>query len=296
MSTILKALRRLEQERAAEQPSPIQSRVAAAQATPPSGRAFRLALLGLAVLFGLGGGALVTWLSFAPDPEAEAAPADVAARQPVPFAPAPRGEDLKPRRIAPPAPPRAPAAPPARTRLLQPASSASPQLERSAPSPPAPEAGAPESPSRGAPPVAVLQRVPHSREGAASPSQTAAQPAAETAAARSGEATPEAEAAPTVRPIQPSQVERDVLADRATRQAAPVIVRRSLPELVVKRTLWHPDAKRRVASVQVAGRSELIELREGDAIEDLTVVEITPTGVSFDHGGVELYKRLGAGG
>ena len=58
----------------------------------------------------------------------------------------------------------------------------------------------------------------------------------------------------------------------------------------------HPDSERRAAVVQVGGQSEPLRLREGDSIDSLTVLEITPSGVSFDHGGVQLYKRVGAGG
>jgi hypothetical protein len=67
-----------------------------------------------------------------------------------------------------------------------------------------------------------------------------------------------------------------------------------LPGLVVERTLWHPDSARRLAVLQVEGRDAAVELREGDAVGDLVVQQIDPSGVLFLHRGIEIRRRVGA--
>jgi hypothetical protein len=93
--------------------------------------------------------------------------------------------------------------------------------------------------------------------------------------------------------LQRPEVEKTVLADRAARGTAPIVVRAPVPELSVSRTIWHPDSERRAAVVSVSGQPEPLRLREGDFIRGLRVLEITPSGVNFDHDGVQLYKRVG---
>jgi hypothetical protein len=62
----------------------------------------------------------------------------------------------------------------------------------------------------------------------------------------------------------------------------------------VTRTLWHPDAGRRVAVLEVEGREDPVELREGDAVGDAVIRHIEPSAVVFLYRGVEVRRRVGA--
>jgi len=76
----------------------------------------------------------------------------------------------------------------------------------------------------------------------------------------------------------------------------PEVVRRMpLPRIVVERTLWHPTPGRRLAYLHVEGRAGGVELREGDAVGDAVVQQIDPSAVVFLHRGVEIRRRVGAG-
>jgi hypothetical protein len=66
------------------------------------------------------------------------------------------------------------------------------------------------------------------------------------------------------------------------------------PEVMVKKTFWHPMPERRVAEVEVEGRKGVLELHEGDAVGTLVISEIQPSGVVFLHGGVRLHRKVGA--
>ncbi|MCP5043768.1 MAG: hypothetical protein GY944_22290 [bacterium] len=76
----------------------------------------------------------------------------------------------------------------------------------------------------------------------------------------------------------------------------PVIVRGELPKVAVTGTTWHPFNERRRAQVRVmdAGEASAVEVREGDTIGPFEVREITPTGVTLLHEGVEMQRRVGA--
>jgi hypothetical protein len=67
-----------------------------------------------------------------------------------------------------------------------------------------------------------------------------------------------------------------------------------MPVVFIERTIWHPDPSRRVAFVEVDGSGERLELHEGEAVGSLVVEKIEPTGVSFDHHGIEVHRRVGA--
>ena len=67
-----------------------------------------------------------------------------------------------------------------------------------------------------------------------------------------------------------------------------------VPVVYVERTIWHPDASRRVAFVEIDGSGERVELHEGEAVGTLVVEKIEPTGVLFDHRGIEVHRRVGA--
>lgn len=67
------------------------------------------------------------------------------------------------------------------------------------------------------------------------------------------------------------------------------------PGVTVKKTYWHPNPERRVAEVEVEGRKGALELHEGDAVGTLVISEIQPSGVVFLHGGERLQRKVGAG-
>jgi len=73
-----------------------------------------------------------------------------------------------------------------------------------------------------------------------------------------------------------------------------VVPRTPLLRIVVERTLWHPTPGRRLAYLHVAGRAGAVELREGDAVGDAVVQQIDPSAVVFLHRGVEIRRRIGA--
>jgi hypothetical protein len=79
----------------------------------------------------------------------------------------------------------------------------------------------------------------------------------------------------------------------APRRAPPRAQDLVIPSLVVAGTVWHPDAGRRLARVQVAGREGEVELREGDAVGSLVVSAIEPSGVVFLLGDMEVRLRVG---
>jgi hypothetical protein len=63
-------------------------------------------------------------------------------------------------------------------------------------------------------------------------------------------------------------------------------------ELSVVKTVWHPDAARRIAEVSVAGEARPREVREGDRVEGLAVREIKLSGVVFERDGVQVERRV----
>lgn len=65
------------------------------------------------------------------------------------------------------------------------------------------------------------------------------------------------------------------------------------PGISVLRTVWHPRPERRSARVEVEGHSEVLELREGDVVGVLVVSEIQPSAVVFLHGGARLRRPIG---
>jgi len=265
MSTILKALRRLEQDKAREHSQSLEENVAAPEApTRGRGSSWFLGFLVLCILLGLGGGALLTRLWSPGDDGGRTAPVASAPR--VAAAPAPHEPEPR-RRLA-----ESPTSPPVALPPESPAPRSRPSAQASSPGR--------ESVPRGDPPVAVLRRAAPGGGG-------------EGAKLPSGEASEQSAVASITRRLQRPEVEKMVLADRAERGTAPIVVRAPVPELTVSRTIWHPDSERRAAVVSVSGQPEPLRLREGDSIRGLRVLEITPSGVNFDHDGVQLYKRVG---
>jgi hypothetical protein len=72
-----------------------------------------------------------------------------------------------------------------------------------------------------------------------------------------------------------------------------VVQRAELPTLGVDKTIWHPDAARRVAVVKLIDDEEVLRLQEGDAVGPLVVETIKPGSVVFNHDGVEIVYKVG---
>lgn len=104
-------------------------------------------------------------------------------------------------------------------------------------------------------------------------------------------------AAAVLREIRPeirSEVTPKISQD-ITPEFIPEIVRAPVPSVVVMRTIWHPRPERRRAelSVEEGGATRTLELREGDFVGPLKLSEIGPLGVTFVHEGVEIQHRVG---
>jgi hypothetical protein len=337
MSTILKALRRLEQDRSAQGERPLREQVAVARAPAKRRRAWPL-VLGLALCAGVGAGVLAFWLASergasegaatgpdqaqlaaaaggapdatrvrvlspapgtaaesAPAGESPAAPAGEPAASGLPAAAyaSPVETVRRPRagpRIAEPtdptdaevdggalpaaAPPLGPEAMPGRHRRVEPLLAAAPSGAAPVPSPRS-EPPSPALAPRAEPPspAPAPRAEPPSPAPAPRAQPSLPVPAPPVTPAPAAEAPPGPEPAPVI-------------------AAAPPPVRAAVPEVRVERTLWHPQATRRVAVV-LLGAEEPREVHEGDALGPLVVAKIEPSGVVFVHEGVELRRRVG---
>jgi len=95
---------------------------------------------------------------------------------------------------------------------------------------------------------------------------------------------------PEIRPKVTPKLSQDI-----TPEFIPEIVRAPVPSVVVMRTIWHPRPERRRAelSVEEGGATRTLELREGDYVGPLKLSEIGPLGVTFVLEGVEIQHRVG---
>lgn len=281
MSTILKALRKLEEDNAQRGPRALREEVMAKEGRgTPRGRWLVFAALLAVVVAGAIGlaVALVPGGAPAPPPAAPEPPA-VAARPPAhlplpplpesPPAPRPRAPLVSERAL--PSDPRvqvAPRAPrpPLAAQHIEPAAR---PIEASEPVIPPAVAAAPEPE-----PVLEVPAEPVTALAAAVPLREAAS-ALESPPTAASAPAPAPTLAPTLAP---------------TPAATP---RRAAPAFVVVRTQWHPTPDRRVAVVELAADGRQVSLYEGDGLGPLVVREITLSGVVFDHGDVELMRRVG---
>lgn len=308
MSTILKALRRLEHEKSAFEARPLQDEIAAV-APPPTRRGFPVlgVVLACVAALGLGLGASHLWLwpigqdasplaggSMAPPPAVAApvVPSEplAVAVAPVPPVPMPEPVAETPEPVAAPVasapPPQAFASPVEVVERPEPVVAAQP-----APAPPDELAAAAPAASPQAPP----------KPGELPPFDSRRR------AAQKAESPPPA---PVERPIavaalDPPALARSQPAEQAKPAAAPPakatprkpppekVVRANMPEVFVTSTVWHPQKNRRLAKVSLADGASR-EVHEGDAIGPLVVSLIEPSGVVFLHDGVELRRRVGA--
>jgi len=101
------------------------------------------------------------------------------------------------------------------------------------------------------------------------------------------------EPSPTAPRILPVPEPADAYVDEPLEQApAPRVATRG-PAVRVAKTLWHPDADRRLAWIEVSGQTALREVREGERVGPYLVLEIEPTAVLLSDGQVELRREVG---
>ena len=267
MSTILKALRRLEEEKAEQDRPGLRESVVAA--SPVTSRKLPLFFV-LGGAFALGVAAISWWqMSQVAAPQAVVVPplavaAPRAQEVPVAAATKPRPALQVERRVAnPPSARRAPVQTIPEPRVAEPVASvkATPAMKEAIPLVPA--APAP------APPVALEAEEPVWAQEVAIVKPRATRkskpiPAPERPAARS----------------EPG----------ATGSS---LAKVPIPEVVVTRTLWHPLSDRRSATVRVDGERSSRQMVEGDSVGGLVLLKIEPSGVVFAHDGVQIQRRVG---
>jgi hypothetical protein len=323
LSTILKALRRLEEERTAKAERALREQVVSASPRG-TGNWRRLVLGGLGVVAG------VALLSFAVHhwlarPAAQSAPlAGAPAALSRPALPPAAGLAGNPLAAASRPPPQAPPAtsPPASPGVtLVPGGETGFQVaKQGAPRPTPAEVRAAAEALAPRPDVAVVQR-PAPSQDLVRPTPEANEPARAPEAAPPGTAPPSPRMAPVAAAAETSPAE-----DAAT-SSVPIRLREVDPsihspygihedtpskqpsphpkaahphatpqagEVVVTRTVWHPSAERRVALVRGAGDSQEHEVHEGESVGSLEVLRIEPSDVVFLRDGVEIRQRVGA--
>jgi len=312
VSTILKALQRVEDERpsgAASAPRralrsdfvPERSKALLRRSRQRAPRPWLWGAAGTALLLA----GLVWWrLPERSAPERSAPEREVAAEAESPAPAAPRVFRRR-RPVAPASDPveQASAVPPATATEPQPAAAAAP------PPQPALPAGIAER----LPPLGTTLDVPSTGTLAPAPPDPSL-PAAAPQLAAAVEPAPEAgarepapiavEAAPApepeAAPVQATPPAPPPQARPAAQPAPPAVAPKpapppapSAPSVLVERTSWHPTAARRLAWVTVEGITGARELHEGDAVGALVVKEIRPSSVVFLHGADRLQRRVG---
>jgi hypothetical protein len=108
-------------------------------------------------------------------------------------------------------------------------------------------------------------------------------------------------------PAPPAPVQIAAVAPKPAPTAAPapiptairepeqvVVMRAEIPTLSVEKTIWHPDADRRVVVVKLVDAEEVLRLKEGDAVGPLVVQAIEPGSVLFNHDGIEIVYNVGS--
>ncbi len=308
MSTILKALQRLEDEKSAGVERSLSEQVVARRPPPPPER--RGLKIGAVAI----GGLAVAAAAFFFWPTGEEPNAEVAMEAALPAAaPATRTKVAaeKPRR-------RQSARPASAARAQQPSSGVeiSPVVEvvKLLEAPPA------DSGESAAPPK---RATPRAQAGAQRPGRRPSARKSDTQIARGSERSRPApkqvaDAKPSAvqvlgssvpaKPVPepPAPVEVAALAPKPAPTAAPasipaaiqelenrIVLRAKVPAIRVEKTIWHPDADRRVAVVKLLGVDEVLRLKEGDAVGPLVVIGIKPGSVLFSHDNIEIQYNVG---
>lgn len=291
MSTILKALRRLEEEKNSQEKPALRESVVAV--SPPVSRKrpiFFLIALALVVLV-----AGVSWWQLRRVEFQEPVVADVAA-------PAAAVREPKARSTVIPSPPVP----------------APPRIVSGEPSPRAPQERIPPAPKPE--PVAVVETSPAPAPNTVSPSAPAVvetppvpapEPVSPPAPAVAKRPAPAPSTSVPEEPIwskevavvkprsasepRPAETTRTITAPapRPAPREQPSFQRVPMPEVVVTRTLWHPLSERRSAVVQVEGETDVRQMSEGDSVGGLVLLRIEPSGVVFAHDGVQIQRRVG---
>ncbi len=308
MSSILKALRRLEEEQSRATPRPLREEVTGpALDARPARRptAWMPAALGV-----LGAGCLVLAARLFWDRMGRETPmpvaAPVASRPPSSTSPTSPGELRAGPTHQPGVAGRAAGAAPEPTR------------PRAGTTPPLPRVAAATSPAPARRPLEATPR-PVARASRETPS-TAPEPRRRAAPAPSPAPAPRAVPAPPAAPAsrvsasRPSPAPapapppaRPAIAASDARPAAsapapePVVERPpavsaypKLPGFRVTRTVWHPHSDRRLAFVRHDAQQEPLEVREGQVLEGGAVVlQIDPGAVVFLHRGNEIRRAVG---
>jgi hypothetical protein len=278
VSTILKALRRLEEEKTRDgAPRPLREEVASGPGER-SGRRWTLLIPVLALAVGAGIGASAWWLW---PSELERA-VDTASAPSVAVTPEPLQPVAAPPVEIPPVEELPPPIEDANAAALQEA------LAAAAPEMP----GIPDDAF--ASDVEVVDRpVPTPRIEPPPP------PPVEIAVAEPEPPAP----APRVEPPTPTRVAREIppepdpVPERREPERAASVAPPAAPvpapaaDVYVTRTQWHPEHTRRSAQVQVAGQDRSV--KEGDVVGDYLVDEIKPTGVILSRDGETIEQKIG---
>ena len=317
MSTILKALRRLEQDKAVETDRPLQAAVVepADPVAAATGRGRWVAGVLAAGAMGAGLVLLLQWegrepapvVSSAPPPSVivSVAPSPPAAPAPAVAAPEPPPDVASAEESAVPAGPETPEAPL--------------ELGDEAPSSPPPVATAPEvasapavmlppesqAPDLGAPvavapppPAAPVEVAPPMEKTPARVTRLEPRPSAPKAALP-GRAAPASEAGavvaqPVTRSGDDPSAGEEVRTVEPTHRRVARAVSPAAPGVAVLRTVWHPKPERRTAWLESPGEAAPREYREGDHLGTLTLLRIEPSGVVFERDGVEISEKITA--
>lgn len=294
MSTILKALKRLDEQRRADAaPKTLEEQVlgpsGARSVDPDAGRTKSLFVVaGTAAALCLAGG---TWFALRGDAPVSAAPAPapVATQPPVatarraaqpsdgmPVTGTPIDDALR----------EGLSVPSARVEAA-PANALLPRADQPEPAAPGPaETPAPPLPALAAqmPADAAIPRR-EERAPAARPQPEPTRAPAATPPTATLRATPVREPTPASDPSA-----GDAPAQRAEQESA---LDPERPVVWVERTRWHPTPEKRSAWVRAGASGESRELREGDAIGGVVVKEVRPSGVLFVYDGAEFKRGVG---
>jgi hypothetical protein len=329
VSTILKALRRLEEEKTrGGSGRPLREEIASGPSEQPRRR--RLTWLPLAAMVigaGIGASAWYVWPYY--ERAAEPLGADVAAAPALPAPAAPAASAALP--AAPPVvtPPSEPAQlapqdqPPQeiadQIAALQQEDAAPPEeafasqvevIDRPTPTPRIEPVAPPPLPAVAPPAVAQPPRVAQEPQHglpepagliarrAASEADAPAKPAA-AKPAKAAKPAPPPDASDWEEPSEPEPAPARVGSTRepepeprpvaAAAPAAPAPA--PAPAVHVRRTQWHPDKTRRSAEVELGGKSESV--REGDVVGEYVVTEIRPSGVVWTRDGEKIETKIG---
>ncbi len=300
MSTILKALRRLEEEKAARADRALREEVVAAgPPVPPRGlRSLPLgaaALVLAAAVIGIGLAARPWLAGRATPPGVDSAPPVQAVAPPAPAAAAPPAPAPEPARVIVSMAPAASAAPGAAPHAGR--TSALDDVREFA------VEGAEEAPEEAEPRVAAAaprepQGVPLSALPDASSPQLLGEPPAEHAAPPpAAEPSAPAPAPPPKTGVRPRAEPAASAAPKAATVLHPAAAARPAhgSGVVVARTIWHPTPERRIAVVRRSGASGEQQVHEGEVVAGLEVVKIEPSGVVFLRDGHEFRQPVGDG-